>query len=88
MESRKGNLQEEQTIQAELDEAQFESEKAARDANFMRMSELRYGIIPELEKRLQTIRENNAAQTNRQLVRNRVTEKKLLVLSHSGQVYP
>jgi ATP-dependent Clp protease ATP-binding subunit ClpB len=37
---------------AELDEAQREAEKAERDADLERAAELRYGRIPEIEKRI------------------------------------
>ena len=38
--------------QAELDKARIELEKAQREGNFARASELRFGVIPSLEKKL------------------------------------
>jgi ATP-dependent Clp protease ATP-binding subunit ClpB len=38
--------------QAELDKARIELEQAQREGNFARASELRFGIIPSLEKKL------------------------------------
>ncbi|RDA95984.1 hypothetical protein CP533_5870 [Ophiocordyceps camponoti-saundersi (nom. inval.)] len=39
-------------IQEELDKAKFELEQAQRDGNFGRASELRFGVIPDLEEKL------------------------------------
>jgi ATP-dependent Clp protease ATP-binding subunit ClpB len=73
----KASLQSEQEIATALDQAQFELEKAGREADFTRMSELRYGRIPELEKQLQAARVSNESQKNKQLMRNRVTDKEI-----------
>jgi ATP-dependent Clp protease ATP-binding subunit ClpB len=75
--SEKSSLQDEQNIKAALDQANFELDKARRESDFARMSELRYGRIPELEKQLQTIHETNESQKLKQLMRNRVTEKEI-----------
>ncbi len=59
-------------LKEELEQARMELEKAHRANDLTRMSELQYGRIPDLEKRL------NEALTSEQelyqLVRNRVTE--------------
>lgn len=39
-------------IQEDLDKAKFELEQAQRDGNFARASELRFGVIPNLEQNL------------------------------------
>ncbi|KAM4059719.1 AAA (Cdc48 subfamily) domain-containing protein [Hirsutella rhossiliensis] len=39
-------------IQEDLDKARFELEQAQRDGNFARASELRFGVIPDLEQKL------------------------------------
>lgn len=39
-------------IQEELDKAKFELEQAQREGNFGRASELRFGVIPDLEQKL------------------------------------
>ncbi len=48
----KANLQGSQQIKEELEKARAELEKAHRNADLSRMSELQYGVIPELEKKL------------------------------------
>ena len=49
-------------IQEELDKARFELEQAQRLGNFGKASELRFGVIPNLEQRLP--KENQAEQDN------------------------
>ncbi|PFH59021.1 hypothetical protein XA68_12926 [Ophiocordyceps unilateralis] len=39
-------------VQEELDKAKFELDQAQRDGNFARASELRFGVIPDLEEKL------------------------------------
>ena len=62
-------------VQAELERARMEFENAKRASDLNRMSELQYGIIPELSKQLAVAshRENSAPQ----LLRNRVTEEEV-----------
>jgi ATP-dependent Clp protease ATP-binding subunit ClpB len=48
----KGAIDEIKAAKAELDEVQREAERAERDANLERAAELRYGRIPELEKKV------------------------------------
>ncbi len=48
----KATLQGSQHIKEELEKARAELEKARRTADLSKMSELQYGIIPELEKKL------------------------------------
>jgi ATP-dependent Clp protease ATP-binding subunit ClpB len=49
----KGAIDEIKSAKTELEEVQRESERAERDANLERAAELRYGRIPELEKKIQ-----------------------------------
>jgi ATP-dependent Clp protease ATP-binding subunit ClpB len=49
----KGAIDEIKSAKAELEEVQREAERAERDADLERAAELRYGRIPELEKRAQ-----------------------------------
>ncbi len=62
-------------VQAELERARMEFENARRASDLNRMSELQYGIIPELSKQLAVAshRENSAQQ----LLRNRVTAEEV-----------
>jgi len=57
-------------IKEELERAKMELEAARRASDLARMSELQYGRIPELEKRLVAAHEAEAAQPR--LVRNKV----------------
>ena len=49
----KGAIDEIKAAKAELEEVQREAERAERDADLERAAELRYGRIPELEKKIQ-----------------------------------
>ncbi|MGE3920369.1 MAG: AAA family ATPase, partial [Gammaproteobacteria bacterium] len=73
--SEKAALQGTQHIKAELERARNELEVARRTSDLGRMSELQYGKIPELEKKLQTASE--AEKHEKTLVRNRVTEEEI-----------
>ncbi len=58
-------------IKEELDRARIEMETARRAGDLTRMSELQYGRIPELEKRLASAAEAEGTAAN-QLLRNKV----------------
>ncbi len=73
--SEKATLQGEQHVKEELDQVRVELEAARRAGDLTRMSELQYGRIPELEKRL--AQAEQADITDMQLLRNRVTEEEI-----------
>ena len=56
-------IDEVQQVQEELEDLRREAEIAERDGNYERVSELRYGRIPQLEKQLMR-RHRNALRTN------------------------
>ncbi|HEX7060319.1 MAG TPA: ATP-dependent chaperone ClpB [Woeseiaceae bacterium] len=62
-------------IKEELERARLELETAHRAGDLARMSELQYGRIPELEKRLNEAMQAEAKETT--LVRNSVTEEEI-----------
>ncbi|HEY5558914.1 MAG TPA: Clp protease N-terminal domain-containing protein, partial [Steroidobacteraceae bacterium] len=62
-------------IKEELERAKTELEAARRASDLARMSELQYGRIPELEKRLAAAHEAETKQP--QLVRNKVGEEEI-----------
>ncbi len=62
-------------IKEELEKARIELEAAQRAGDLARMSELQYGKIPELERKLQAAQE--AEQHETQLLRNEVTEEEI-----------
>lgn len=64
-----------QTIKTELEQAKISLEQARRSADLGRMSELQYGKIPELEKRLATA--TQAEGKTMKLLRNRVTDTEI-----------
>lgn len=71
----KATLQGEQKIKSELEKAQFELEKARRSGDLNQMSELQYGRIPALEKKL--VAAQKMAKKEPHLVRNKVSEKEI-----------
>jgi ATP-dependent Clp protease ATP-binding subunit ClpB len=62
-------------IKEELERARIELETAHRANDLARMSELQYGRIPELEKRL--VDAANAEKVDTRLLRNNVTEEEI-----------
>ncbi len=62
-------------IKEDLEKARIELETARRAGDLNRMSELQYGRIPELEKRLAEATEAEKQETR--LLRNRVTEEEI-----------
>ena len=73
--SEKASLAGTHQVQAELERARLEFENARRASDLNRMSELQYGIIPELEKQLAAASQRDDAP--QQLLRNRVTEEEV-----------
>ncbi len=73
----KATLQGEKSVKEELEQARIELEAAGRASDLTRMSELQYGIIPELEKKLKAASEKEHQQQERKLLRNRVTDEEV-----------
>jgi len=74
-ESEKAALQGTQNIKAELEQARLDLEVARRASDLQRMSELQYGRIPELEKKLDLA--SQAEMQEMTLLRNKVTEHEI-----------
>ncbi len=77
--SEKAAMQGTTTIKEELEQARIALDAAHREGDLAKMSELQYGTIPELEKRLETARsepQSSDSQTTR-LLRSRVTENEV-----------
>ena len=77
--SEKAAMQGTTTIKEELEQARISLDAARREGDLARMSELQYGAIPELEKRLEAARsepQSSDSQTTR-LLRSRVTENEV-----------
>ncbi len=71
----KAALQGSHHVKENLERARLELETAKRASDLNRMSELQYGIIPELEKQLQ--KADQTVIENMQLLRNKVTENEI-----------
>jgi ATP-dependent Clp protease ATP-binding subunit ClpB len=71
----KAEVQGASQIKEELERARVELETARRAGDLARMSELQYGRIPELEKRLVAAGEHEKKETR--LLRNRVTDEEV-----------
>jgi ATP-dependent Clp protease ATP-binding subunit ClpB len=72
----KALVQGEAHIKAELEHAKAEFEKARRASDLTRMSELQYGKIPELERRLEQAARGER-ESSTKLLRNKVTEEEV-----------
>lgn len=71
----KATMQGSTQIKEALEQAKLEMETARRAGDLSRMSELQYGRIPELEKRLSQVTTVDSMETK--LVRNKVTEDEI-----------
>ncbi len=73
--SEKARLNGAQRIKEELDQARLEEEEARRKVDFAKLSELQYGRIPALEKKLQEALADEKKPFK--LVRNKVSEEEI-----------
>lgn len=71
----KATVQAAAQIKSDLEQAKLELESAHRASDLSRMSELQYGVIPELEKQLELADE--AETVERTLLKNKVTDEEV-----------
>ncbi len=71
----KATLQGSHNVKEKLEQARLEFESARRAGDLARMSELQYGVIPQLEKQLQASAVGEGQQPK--LLRNKVTENEI-----------
>ncbi|PYK44744.1 MAG: ATP-dependent chaperone ClpB [Verrucomicrobia bacterium] len=74
----KAQITEQAKLKGQLDQLRTELERAQRRGELGKASEIQYGRIPELEKKLAALEENarkNAGATRRRLLRQEVTEE-------------
>ncbi|MED5386633.1 MAG: AAA family ATPase, partial [Pseudomonadota bacterium] len=71
----KATLHGTQSIKSSLEKARNDIESARRGGDLARMSEIQYGVIPSLERKLEMAAEAEIAE--KQLLRNRVTEQEI-----------
>ena len=70
----KSVIDEQRKVKEELDQARTESERAQRRGELAKASELQYGRIPELERKLQEF-EKRIQESGNRLLREEVTEE-------------
>jgi ATP-dependent Clp protease ATP-binding subunit ClpB len=73
----KASLQGAQQVKEELEQAKLDFETARRAGDLSQMSELQYGKIPELEKRLSEAQKAESQPKETKLLRNKVTEEEI-----------
>jgi ATP-dependent Clp protease ATP-binding subunit ClpB len=74
----KAALQGAKQYKEELDKARIEMDAAHREGNLGRMSELQYGVIPDLEAKIKAAEEaENEAEGQVHLLRNKVSEEEI-----------
>jgi ATP-dependent Clp protease ATP-binding subunit ClpB len=62
-------------VQTQLEQAKIELEQAQRKGDLSKASEIQYGKIPDLEKKLATIEKQSAQTTRTSLLRQEVTDE-------------
>ncbi len=62
-------------VQTQLEQAKIELEQAQRKGDLSKASEIQYGKIPDLEKKLATIEKQSAQATRTSLLRQEVTDE-------------
>ncbi|MCY3988543.1 MAG: ATP-dependent chaperone ClpB [Gammaproteobacteria bacterium] len=70
----KARTQEAAGLKEHLEQARLALEKASRGQDLQRMSELQYGVIPELERKLEESQENESEQAADAMLSSRVGE--------------
>jgi len=73
--SEKSSLQGAQQLKQQLEQARIDLEAARRKGDLGRMSEIQYGIIPDLERSMQMADQLDVVE--HQLLRNRVTDEEI-----------
>ncbi|GJN73225.1 heat shock protein 78, mitochondrial precursor [Purpureocillium lilacinum] len=69
----KAEIESVKKVQEDLDKARFELDQAQRVGNFGRASELRFGVIPDLEAKLPSDQESQQEKSDDALVHDAVT---------------
>ncbi|WP_299235797.1 ATP-dependent chaperone ClpB [uncultured Halomonas sp.] len=73
----KASIQGAGQFKEELDRARIDLEQAKRQGDLARMSELQYGVIPELEKKIADFSEAESDISKHTLLRSNVTEEEI-----------
>jgi len=75
--SEKASIEGAGQFKEELDRARIDLEQARRQGDLGRMSELQYGVIPELEKKIAEAGESESDTSGHKLLRSSVTEEEI-----------
>ncbi|OBZ84115.1 Heat shock protein 78, mitochondrial [Choanephora cucurbitarum] len=76
-------IEEIKRVKEDLEKARNDLEQAQRNGNYQRASELRYGVIPNLEKQLPTDNNSEEEENGESLIHERVTSNDIArVVSH------
>src|SRR5690554_4153769 len=75
--SEKASIEGAGQFKEELDRARIDLEQARRQGDLGRMSELQYGVIPELEKKIAEAGESESDTSRHTLLRSNVTEEEI-----------
>ena len=73
----KASLSGVQQVKEQLDEARLEFERAQCSGDLVKMSELQYAVIPQLEKQLQEASQNTTQDKKAQFLQNKVTDDEI-----------
>lgn len=73
----KASLQGAQAFKEQLEQARIDLEAAMRAQDLSRMSELQYGVIPDLEQKVLAASQAEDSNDEHQLLRNRVTAEQI-----------
>ena len=73
----KASIQGAAQFKDELDKARIDLEQARRQGDLGRMSELQYGVIPDLERKIAESSEEEADTSEHRLLRSNVTEEEI-----------
>jgi ATP-dependent Clp protease ATP-binding subunit ClpB len=73
----KASLQGAQAFKEQLEQARMELDAAMRKQDLAKMSQLQYGVIPELEKKISQASTAESSNQQHTLLRNKVTEEQI-----------
>ena len=76
-EKEKGSITEVKNLKAKLDEAKGDVEKYEREYDFNKVAEIKYGVIPELEKQIAELEEKMKTGYENALLKEEVTENEI-----------
>jgi ATP-dependent Clp protease ATP-binding subunit ClpB len=76
-EKEKGNIKGLQDVKAKLDQARHDLEMAESKYDLNKAAEIKYGIIPQLEKQIAELSKQELVKDHHQLLREQVTEEEI-----------